>query len=135
MASHEPRDPARRRPLLRRAVFGGAGLAESPPPSCVVTGKVLDASPHILSIATDCGGQERFLLMETTSAWRGGPIQPAALRPGQRVVVRRHGSGAADRIWADIGRVCGTIVERSADTLLVDQGHGRGRGVIVLRPG
>jgi hypothetical protein len=102
----------------------------------VVTGTVLDASPHILSVAADRGSEERFVLTAATPVWRGGPIQPTALRRGQRVVVRRRGCGpVADRVWADIGRVCGTIVERSADTMLVDQGHGRGRAVLILRPG
>ena len=48
-------------------------------------------------------------------------------------MLRRHGQRrVADRIWADIGRVTGTIAERTGDMLLVDQGHSRGRGVLVF---
>jgi hypothetical protein len=40
----------------------------------------------------------------------------------------------ADRIWAEIGRVTGTIVERDGDTLLVDAGTERGREILVIPP-
>ncbi|HKB31696.1 MAG TPA: hypothetical protein VKD26_12785, partial [Streptosporangiaceae bacterium] len=60
-------------------------------------------------------------------------VPPAALDPGSQVVLRRHGQRrVADRIWADIGRITGTIAERTGDTVLVDQGHTRGRGVLVF---
>ena len=134
--AHQPRDAARRRLLLKNAVFGGAGSADPEAPRApgrVITGTVLDASPHILVVATEAGAEERFALMDTTSAWRGGATPPASLHPGCQVVLRRHGQRrVADRIWADIGRVTGTIVERTGNTLLVDQGHTRGRGVLVL---
>lgn len=134
--AYEPRDAARRRLLLKNAVLGGTGSADPRAPRAperAVTGTVLDASPHILVVATEAGAEERFALMDTTSAWRGGAAAPASLGPGCRVVLRRHGQGrVADRIWADIGRVTGTIVERTGNTLIVDQGHTRGRGVLVL---
>ena len=134
--AYQPRDPARRRLILKAAVFGeSASMAQSAPriPACAVIGTVLDASPHVLVVGTADGNEERFLLMRSTSAWRGGPTQPEALSPGQHVVIRRHGRGhVADRIWADIGRVTGTIVEREGNTLLVDQGHARGRSVLIL---
>jgi hypothetical protein len=38
----------------------------------------------------------------------------------------------ADRIWAEIGRVTGTIVERDAGTLLVDEGTEQGRKILVI---
>ncbi len=50
-------------------------------PGHVVTGTVLDASPHILVIANDAGVEERFALTETTSAWRGAAVPPASLEP------------------------------------------------------
>jgi hypothetical protein len=134
--AHEAPGSARRRLRLKAAVFGRAATASLHAPripACVAAGTILDASPHVLVVGTDGGREERFLLMESTSAWRGGPTQPAALSPGQRVVIRHHGRGrVADRIWADIGRVTGTIVERTEDTLLVDQGHARGRCVLIL---
>ncbi len=130
----EPRDAGRRRMLLKKAIFGGAGSADPAPsraPGQAAVGTVLDASPHILVIANEAGVEERFALMETTSAWRGAAVPPASLNPGCRVVLRRHGQRrVADRIWADIGRVTGTIVERTADMLIVDQGHTRGRGLL-----
>jgi len=132
--------------LLKRAIFGRAGfgstgfgstgetdLGPSGTSGRAVTGTVLDASPHILVIATEAGAEERFALMDATSAWRGGAVAPASLPPGCRVVLRRDARRrVADRIWADIGRVTGTIAERTGDTLLVDQGHSRGRGVLVF---
>lgn len=132
---HSP-DPGRRR-LLRNAVLGAGtpryDLGEPVRPERAVIGTVLDASPHVLVIGDDSGGPERrFALTEATRAWRGEPVPATALRPGQRVVLRRAGPRSADRIWADIGRVTGTIVERSADTLVVDQGHTRQRGVVTI---
>ncbi len=156
--AYQPRDVARHRLLLKRAVFGDIG--NTPPttqPPCVVTGTLLDASPHILVVGSGAdtgacfgagpgagsgtgsgsgsGSEERFVLMDNTAAWFGKRTAPAALRPGQRVVVRRFGHGqVADRIWADIGRVTGTILERTGNELLVDQGHTRGRGIVALSP-
>lgn len=99
-----------------------------------VIGTLLDASPHVLVIGDDAGREHRFALTDSTAVWRGRPVPPTALRPGQRVVLRRAGPRSADRIWSDIGRVTGTIVERSGNTLVVDQGHTRERGVITIAP-
>ncbi len=134
--AHQQRDAARRRPQLKKAIFGGTGGTDREVGRRAVTGTVLDASPHILVIATEAGAEERFALMESTSAWRGGAVPPASLDPGCRVMVRRHGQlSVADRIWADIGRITGTIAERKGSTLLVDLGHSRGCGVLVLSSG
>ncbi|HUK67652.1 MAG TPA: hypothetical protein VLW50_02685 [Streptosporangiaceae bacterium] len=134
--AYERRDVARRRMLLKKAIFsstGGTGPETPRAPGHVVTGTVLDASPHILVIANEAGAEERFALKETTSAWRGAAVPPASLSPGCRIVLRRHGQRrVAERIWADIGRVTGTIVERTGNMLLVDQGHTRGRGLLVF---
>ncbi len=136
----QPHNLARRRVLLKRAISGDTDDAtrQTPAPQApprAVTGTVLDASPHVLVVDTGAS-EERFALMDTTSAWRGKRITPAALSPGQHVVIRRYGHTAvADRIWADIGRITGTILERTGSELLVDQGHGRGRGVLILSPG
>jgi hypothetical protein len=40
----------------------------------------------------------------------------------------------ADRIWANIGRVTGTIVDRDADSLLVDEGITKPRQVVTIPP-
>lgn len=132
-------DPSRRR-LLRNAVLGTGAPPHDPGtpagPERTVVGTVLDASPHVLVICDDSGGPEhRFALTDATTVWRGSRVQATALRPGQHVVVRRTGPRSADRIWADIGRVTGTIADRSADTLVVDQGHARERAVVTIARG
>ncbi len=40
----------------------------------------------------------------------------------------------ADRIWANIGRVTGTIIERTADGLVVDEGMTRKRQLVSIPP-
>ncbi len=40
----------------------------------------------------------------------------------------------ADRIWANIGRVTGTIVEQSRDHMVVDEGATRPRQIVVIPP-
>jgi hypothetical protein len=133
-------DPGRRRRLQNAVLGTGDGTLRYDPavvakPVRTVIGTVLDASPHVLVIGDDSGKPEhRFALTDATSVWRGGPVPPTALQPGQRVVVRRAGPRSADRVWSDIGRVTGTIVERSGDTLVVDQGHTRRHGVIAIDP-
>ena len=140
--------PARvaRRRLLKSALFSAAGAsgeafaAESA--SAVnseathsVIGTVLDVSPHVLVLQT-AGGEERLTLAASTAAWRGGEMAPAALRQGDRAIVKRNylRRTIADRIWTEIGRVTGTIVEREAGTLLVDEGTEKGRKILVIPP-
>src|ERR1700761_4684114 len=98
-----------------------------------VIGTVLDVSPHILVLQT-AAGEERLTLAASTTAWRGGPVAPAALKQGDRAIVKRNyvRNTVADRIWAEIGRVTGTIVERDAGTLLVDEGTEQGRKILVI---
>lgn len=102
----------------------------------MVTGHVLDASPQVLVIGmagASGEAEERFALTADATAWRGARTDPAAIRTGDHVIVRGHGSHreAADRIWANIGRVTGTIVRRDAEALLVDCG-GAGQQVVVI---
>src|SRR6266516_3101529 len=121
-----------RRRLLKAAVFRpadatpGTGFATSGELPRAVTGTVIDVSPHLL-VLSHGNGQERFALTPDAAAWRGAPIDPAAVRPGDEAVVRLHkrARGVADRIWANIGRVTGTILERTAEGLLVDEGKTR----------
>jgi hypothetical protein len=98
-----------------------------------VTGQITDITPHFVAIG-DARGDQRFILSADATAWRGAPVEPSTLNPGDRVVIRlrppRH--TVADRIWADIGRVTGTIVEREADRLLVDEGATRPQRVVVI---
>src|SRR5450755_2579728 len=140
--------PARfaRRRLLKSALFGGAKDAGvlSPAESTnalnseathTVIGIVLDVSPHVLVLQT-AAGEQRLTLAASTAAWRGGDVAPAALRQGDRAIAKRNyvRKAIADRIWAEIGRVTGTIVERDADTLLVDEGTEKGRKILVIPP-
>ncbi len=140
--------PARsaRRRLLKSALFGAlddpdeASSAESAnvvnsETTHAVIGTVLDVSPHVLVLQTAVG-EERLTLAASTAAWRGGPVAPAALRQGDKAIVKRNYARGmtADRIWAEIGRVTGTIVERDAGTLLIDEGTGKGRKILVIPP-
>ncbi|MFC4908529.1 hypothetical protein [Actinomadura gamaensis] len=132
--------PAQRDPSVRRR-YRRAVLGEGPPPSVrpgpplrVLTGTVLDASPHLLVLAT-ATGEARLPMTPTTAVWHGGRRGPAALRPGREALVRMDAAGlAADRIWVDIGRVAGTILTARPDALEVDLGPHRGRARVVLEP-
>ena len=135
-----------RRRLLKAAVLAprdGPGLisatdrAGTPPGPAtqlrVLTGTVVDASPHFLTVRR-AGSEERLALMPGTKAWKGGPVDPTALGAGDRVVARLHPSrrGVASRLWASIGRVTGVILERDREGIVVDAGKTRGRQVIVI---
>lgn len=165
-----------RRPLLRAAVLGqrqAAGEHEAayesllrPRPvleRTVVTGRVSDISPHVLVLRTR-EGEERLTLTPATTAWRGATVAPAALHHGDWVIVRKAtppSRGAAnrdrtraragwrtvvERMWAEIGRATGTIVEakpvsqssasgpRRGMELLVDEGPGKGRKIVLISP-
>jgi hypothetical protein len=140
--------PARfaRRRLLKSALFGVPdGRDEASPAQSAtvvnsevthaVIGTVLDVSPHVLVLQT-AAGEERLTLAASTAAWRGRAVAPAALRQGDRAIVKRNYArrAIADRIWAEIGRVTGTVVEREAGTLLVDEGIEKGRKILVIPP-
>ena len=142
--------PARfaRRSLLKAAVLGrreepghslsvtGEGGAAAAASTLVytVTGKILDVSPHVLVLRTELG-EQRFPLASCAQAWRGGQVPPAALRQGDHAIVRRQhpGGPVVDRIWAQVGRATGTIVERKGPaTLLVDEGPANRRKVVII---
>ncbi|MCP2338005.1 hypothetical protein [Actinomadura rupiterrae] len=128
------RDPSARR-RYRRAVLGGgppSPPAPPAPPLRVLTGTVLDASPHVLVLAT-AAGEARLPMTPTTAVWHGGRRGPAALRPGRQALVRMDAGGlAADRVWVDIGRVTGTLLSARPDALEVDLGPHRGRARVAL---
>jgi len=135
-----------RRPLLKAAVLGRdepghplAAAAEDVEATTstlryTVTGRILDVSPHVLVLRTE-QGEQRFLLSASAQAWRGGQVPAAALRQGDRAIVRRQTvhSPVADRIWAQVGRVTGTIIERQGPaTMLVDEGSAKGRKIVII---
>jgi hypothetical protein len=142
--------PARfaRRALLKAAVLGSDADEVPPAKKAVlakasgtliytVIGKILDISPHILVLDTD-QGEQRFPLAASARAWRGGLVAPAALRQGDHAIVRRSqaGSQVVDRLWAEAGRVTGTIIERDGPaTLLVDEGPAKGRRIVIIAAG
>ncbi|WP_245667315.1 hypothetical protein [Actinomadura macra] len=115
-----------------------AGLPERYGPALdVVTGMILDASPHLLVLRTAGldGGEVRLPMSEATTVWYGGRGGLAALRPGREAIVRPRGDGlGADRIWVDIGRVTGTILACGRDTVEVDMGPHRGQAHVVVPP-
>lgn len=131
-----------RRRFLRCAVLGvGEGDGDDPPgdspegdpPPRAVRGTLVDVGPDLLVVQT-AAGEERFVLAPATVVWRGGPVDVGALRRGDDVVVRRHVTGrwVADRVWAQISRVTGTIVERRDEVIEVDCGHVLGRRTLVI---
>ncbi len=130
-------NPARfaRRSRLKAAVLGMGG--ELPPNNRLdyaLTGRILDINPHVLVLGTE-HGERRFPLPPSVRAWRGGPVPPAALRPGDHLVARcgSPGGETVTRLWAQAGRVTGTVVEREGPaTLLVDEGPTGGRRALTI---
>ena len=136
---------ASRRRMLKAAVF--TAHRESPGPEAeraadfpapgklprAVTGTVRDVSPHVLVIGNGAS-ETRIALTSEATAWRGAPLEPSGVQPGDQAVVRLHPSqrSVADRIWANIGRVTGVIIERDADSLLVDEGKTKPRQLVTI---
>jgi hypothetical protein len=140
----ESATPARftRRSLLREAVFGPHESTyhrlwdpRQTAARTAITGQVVDVSPHIIVLNT-AQGERRLALSPGTTAWRGSSVAPAALRKGDQAIVRRHEArGVAESIWAQIGRVTGTIIETDGSALLVDEGPAKGRKIVLIDKG
>ena len=98
-----------------------------------VTGEIIDVSPQVVVIG-DGGGERRFALTADTRAWRGGPLDPAALTRGDVATIRLlpDRPGVADRIWANIGRVTGTIVSSDDDCLLVAESRTKAPQTVII---
>ncbi|GAB3881542.1 hypothetical protein GCM10027612_10780 [Microbispora bryophytorum subsp. camponoti] len=130
-----------RRRKLAAAVLGrDPGPAPRSPeetePFDVVSGDLLDVSPHLIILETADGEQRRLVIAPWATAWRGGTVAPADLPAGARVVVRAlRGGTVAERIWADITRITGVIREISGRrdlTVELDCGpHRRERSIVV----
>ncbi|TQS25331.1 hypothetical protein FLW16_31505 [Microbispora sp. KK1-11] len=130
-----------RRRKLAAAVLGrDPGPAPRSPeerePFDVVSGDLLDVSPHLIILETAGGEQRRLVIAPWATAWRGGTVAPADLPTGARVVVRAlRGGTVAERIWADITRITGVIREVSGRrdlTVELDCGpHRRERSIVV----
>jgi hypothetical protein len=98
-----------------------------------VTGQILDVSPQVIAIG-DEGGERRFALTADATAWRGGPLDPGALSRGDEAIIRLLPSrpGVADKIWANIGRVTGIIVDCDSASLIVNVGATKGLQKVVI---
>ena len=131
-----------RRSLLREAVFGPHGNAQhgpldrDPVARTSITGTVVEVRSYSINLRT-AAGDKRLILSPRTVAWRGSVVPPARLRAGDLVIVRHFpGRNVAERIWAQIGRVTGTIVRTYGSELLVDEGPtGRGRQIVRIEAG
>jgi hypothetical protein len=99
------------------------------------TGTITDVSPHFVTVG-DAAGERRFALTADATAWRGKPLEPSALTPGDEAVIRIMPSATevADRIWANIGRVCGTILECDREHMLVAECAIRPPQAVVMSP-
>lgn len=134
-----------RRRRLKAAVFTARSGAPDEPTDATpgfpapgelpraVTGTVHDVSPHVLVIGNGAS-ETRVTLTSGATAWRGGPLEPSGVQPGDQAVIRLHRSqrSVADRIWANIGRVTGTVIERDGNSLLVDEGKTKPRRLVTI---
>lgn len=137
----ESATPARftHRSSLRAAVFGPRDSSyhslwdpRQANAKTAITGQVTDVSPHIIVLHT-AQGEQRLAMSPGTTAWRGSGLPPAALRKDDIVIVRHHTArNVAERVWAQIGRVTGTIIEANGGTLLVDEGPAKGRKIVLI---
>lgn len=125
-----------RRALLRAAVFETRdpelwtrrpAIAAS-----VATGVITEVREEAIVVGSE-RGTEVFGIVPDTVTWLGARASPSALRPGDPVIVRHRTPDAAaparrhaERIWARIGRVTGTIVAAEGPEFLVDTGSANG---------
>jgi len=114
-----------------RAERGAAGAGRFR----TVTGTLVDASPHILVVGTG-EGERRLTLRPGSPVWRGRLAAATELRPGERVVIRLAPGrrDVADKVWASIGRVAGTISASDAGQLIVDEGTTRRPQAVAISP-
>jgi hypothetical protein len=130
----------RRRVLAAAALGREAGVPGPGPeggaPLRAVTGEILDVSPHLISVETPEGRQERLVIAPWATAWHGGDVAPADLPVRSRVLMRTLNDGkVVERIWADTLRLTGVIrsVEGRRDlTVELDCGPHRGRRTIMI---
>jgi hypothetical protein len=137
-AGAEPAASARRAAAADRTGHGAGGAGRGTGgagPFRTVTGTLVDVSPHILVVAT--GAAERRLALRPGSpVWRGRLAAATELRPGERVVIRLAPGGrdVADKVWASIGRVAGTISASDSGQLMVDEGMTRRPQAVAISP-
>jgi hypothetical protein len=121
-----------RRALLRAAVFDTRDhdlWAHRPATATsVVTGVIADVRADGVML-DGRRGTEFLAVSPATVTWLGARTAPSALRCGDPVIIRHAAPGGdrpvrrlAERIWARIGRVTGTIVAADGRDFLVDTG-------------
>lgn len=132
-----------RRALLRAAVVGGQGQgpelwAHQPAVAASVATGVLAEVREDAIVLNGIRGTELFAVSPATVTWLGDRAPLSALRPGDPLIIRHQAPDAdtsgrrlAERIWARIGRVTGTILEAQGNEFLVEA-HGRDRQRIVI---
>lgn len=122
-----------RRALLRAAVFETRDhrrWTQRPARAAsVLTGVIADVRDDTMMLQGR-HGTESVTISPTTVTWLGARAAPSVLRAGDPVIVRHRSAGAyprtprlAERIWARIGRVTGTIVAVDGREVLVDGGR------------
>lgn len=122
-----------RRALLRAAVFDTRDhelWAHRPAmATSVVTGVVAQVREDAVLLGGR-HGTEFLAVSPATVTWLGARTTPSALRSGDPVIIRYRTPDAdapmhrvAERIWARIGRVTGTIVATDGREFLVDAGR------------
>lgn len=122
-----------RRALLRAAVFDTRDhdlWAHRPAlATSVVTGVIAEVRTDGIVLHSR-RGTEFLTVSPATVTWLGARTAPSALRSGDPVIIRHAAARGdrpmprlAERIWARIGRVTGTIVAVDGREFLVDTGH------------
>jgi len=111
---------------------GGGGPGAFP---VVLAGTVLDTSPQVVIIYGP-DGERRIALPPGAIVWKGRPADSTALESGDSVLVRMQPGqrSIADRIWINVGRVTGLIVERDRESMLVDMGRTNPRQAVLIPP-
>ncbi|UBU13661.1 hypothetical protein [Nonomuraea gerenzanensis] len=130
-----------RRRVLAAAALGRESGVPGPDsgdgePLRAVVGEVLDVSPHLISIETPSGAQERLVIAPWATAWHGAEVAPADLPVGAMVLMRALRDGrVVERIWADTTRITGTILSiegRKDLTVELDCGPHRGHRTVIV---
>lgn len=126
---------------MRAAVFGGQThelRLHQPAVAASVTTGVLAEVREDAVVLDGSRGTEFFAVSTATVTWLGARAPSSVLRSGDPVIIRHRppdasapGRRLAERIWARIGRVTGTIVAVRGRELLVDT-HAREKQRIVI---
>ena len=118
-----------RRALLRATVFESQdqepGTHQPAIAASVATGVIAEVRGDAIAVE-GAQGIQLFGVSTATETWLGARASPSALRPGDPVIVRLRmpdaavGRKHAERIWARVGRVTGTIVAANGLEFMVD---------------